>query len=89
MAQFKQGVQHWLQKLSQHWATFTPTRIETLSWYWPQSGYWNWADTNGIGPQSHQREIKYLASTGPNPGTEAEPTPPALGHNHTGEKWNT
>ncbi len=26
----------------------------TLSQYWPESGYWNWANTTGIEPQSHQ-----------------------------------
>ncbi len=35
--------------------------------------------TAGIGPQSRRREMKHLASTGPNLGTETEPTPPALG----------
>ncbi len=45
---------------------------------------WNWANTTGIGPQSH-RQIKHLASTGPSLGTETEPTPTALGHNHANQ----
>ncbi len=39
--------------------------------------------TAGIGPQSHRQQLKHLASTGPSLGTDTEPTPPALGHNHT------
>ncbi len=47
------------------------------------------AKTAGIGPQSHRRELKHLAGTGPSLGTKTELTPPALGHNHTDENWNT
>ncbi len=54
---------------------------ELVQMHWPVSGCQNCR----IGTQSRIREIKHLASTGPNLGTETEPTPPALGHNHVNQ----
>ncbi len=58
----------------------------TLSRHWSDTGYWNWADT---GLRSCHQELKHLAGTGPNQGTETGLTPPALGHNQTDKKWKT
>ncbi len=75
------------EEINSAWLRFARLGMD-MRWITPQNrprytGPSPAAKTAGNWATITPTELKHLASTGPSLGTETEPTPPALGHNHT------